>query len=230
MMTQAAKYNHRGIELLSKGHSIDALEMFKEATRLLQIAGRRNSESPPCSTRSACEDESDRADQEMNDSSTDAESPCHTPLISFPRIDVDGCFMACTPLEITSSENLVSSAAAVVIFNMALTYHLLPVTLSQRLAARRHSLSLYEMAYNLALSNIENASSSRLIMVTLLNMALLEKELEDSQEAERCLLDLAEYISALEAESSGHEISSQRNEFLLKATLLLHSPLGAPAA
>jgi len=92
-------------------------------------------------------------------------------------------------------------------------------------------MSLYEMAYDLALADLGSEECSHLTMVTLLNMALIEKELGNSREAERCLGDLSEYMISLETtESSSQEASSQRSEFLLKATLLLQSPLGAAAA
>ena len=217
---------------------MNAIEMFKEATRLLQIAGRRNCGIHQESFLARSENfedgeiESSQAHQEMDNHSRTSESPCHAPL-SFPRINVDGCFMVCTPLEIShTSENLLSSAAAIVLFNMALTYHLLPVVASQRLDAQRHALSLYNMAYNLVISDIQNETCSRLTMVTLLNMSLIEKELGNSQEADQCLFDLTEYITALDDESSGQETvsTSQRNEFLCKATMLLHTSHGAAAA
>jgi tetratricopeptide (TPR) repeat protein len=240
MTTQAAYYNHQGIQLLSQGNPVNALGMFKEASRLLQTAGRRNcgirgeSASMQQCMYEHVEDEDverSQADQEIDNPTRAIESPCRAPL-SFPRIDVDGCFMVCTPLEIPStSENLLSSAAAIVLFNMALTYHLLPVIASQRLDAQRHALLLYNMAYNLAISDIENETCSRLTIVTLLNMALIEKERGNNEEAERCLFDLTEYVTALETESSGQEIvSRQRNEFLCKATMLLRMSLGAAAA
>jgi tetratricopeptide (TPR) repeat protein len=232
MISQAADYNHTGIQLLSQGNLMQALEMFKEATQLLKNAARENGiqrcqENSSVTVTRPCQCSSDQ------ESTQDSNGPSHPPhsAPACPRVDIDGCFMVCSPLEIVSSDNLrVSSAAAIVVFNMALTYHLLPVISCQRLSARRYALSLYEMSYNLALADIESEVCSRLTMVTLLNMALIQKELGDSQEAEQCLVDLSEYITALEAESASEEVSSQRNEFLLKATLLLRSPHGAAAA
>ena len=233
MISQAADYNHTGIELLTQGRHRQALDMFKEAARLMQRLGNGECGRPDTFSRTTSTySEEANDDVRMSEESSNAEltHPCH-PSSPYPRLDVDGCFMVCTPLEISSSENYDhASAAACVVFNMALTYHLLPVVSSQKLASRRQALSLYEMAYDLALSNLENDLSSRITMVTLLNMALIEKEFGNSQEAERCLVDLSEYIISLEEESSSKEVSNQRHEFLLKATLLLQFPLGAAAA
>ena len=213
-----------------------ALDMFKEAVRLLQSAVRTNNENGgiqrssstlirprPCSIAGA--------GQEMPQASTSIRpiTPCHSPP-SFPRIDVDGCFMVCAPIEIASSSPIpTAAAAAVVLFNIALTYHLLRVTSCQRMEATRHALSVYEQAYDLALCSIDHDLSSRVIIVTLTNMALIEREIGNLEEAERCIGDMTEYIMALDAEPSSQQIKTERSEFLHNATLLL-APHGAAAA
>jgi hypothetical protein len=100
--------------------------------------------------------------------------------------------------------------AALVLYNMALTYHLLNVPGHQRENVKRHALSLYEMSYNLALQDLGDETSSRIIMVMLNNMAQIELELGNLQEAHCCLDDLKEYIISLEKPST-LKIEIERN-------------------
>jgi hypothetical protein len=249
----AAVYNAMGIESLLKGKKMHALDMFKEAVRLIQTEGRiscRNSASsctstyashptpltqeptvkPPCMPPASTHTQ--ECDYEMEDSSstvhTSSTRPC--PLLACTTLDGENCFIFCHQLEIGHTEKFqaYTSDAASVVYNVALTFHLLNVPSHQKERTRRHALSLYEMSHNLALQDLGDETSSRIIMVTLNNMAQIELELGNFQEAQSCLDDLKEYIMSLE-EPSSLKIKIERNQFFLNATLL-SNPQRAPAA
>lgn len=232
----AAVYNAMGIELLSKGQHVNALGMFKEAARLIQAAGRnsgRNSFSSCTSTKGPhptpntqeCDYESDDSSSTFNTSATRS---CHPTTCT--TLDSKNSFIFCDPMEIGHTDKCQGYTydAVIVLYNTALTYHLLNVPSHQRENARRHALSLYEMSYNLALHDLGDETSSRIVMVTLNNMAQIEFELGNFQEAHCCLDDLKEYIMSLEKPSSP-KIKIERNRLFLNATLLRNLQ-GAPAA
>jgi hypothetical protein len=133
-------------------------------------------------------------------------------------------------MEIGHTEELraYSRACASVVYNMALTFHLFNVPSHQKERTIRHALSLYELSYNIALQDLEDETSSRIISVTLNNMAQIELELGNFQEAQGSFDDLKEYLMSLE-EPSSLKIKIERNQLFLNATML-SNPKGAPAA
>ena len=245
----AACYNNTGIELLSGGHHMDALQMFKEAARLVQSSARRsnshslqarhsetnfNTSTPPtqCSVQTsgnvsmAQQDYRSSDDQEMSDSSPGAMEAL--PTACEPPAGAGRCFIFSIPLAIQGDEASSTADAAVILYNIALTYHLLSFHNGQKQQARQHALKLYEMSYDMALQDLTNPTMSRVVMITLNNMGQIELERGNFQEACQCLDDLKEYIMALGEPTSQH-VKIERNELLLNATLL-RRPQQAPAA
>jgi tetratricopeptide (TPR) repeat protein len=234
----AAVYNAIGIKFLLEGNHFHALDMFKEAARLIQTEGRisRRNAVSCCTSTYACNPTPLIAKQECDHGMEDSSSTFHTsstrPYPMFARTTLDGesCFIFCDPIDIEYTEKLRTCArdSAIVLYNMALTYHLLNVPTHQKERTRRHALLLYELSYNIALQDLDDETSTRIISVTLNNMAQIELELGNFKEAQGCLDDLKEYLMSLK-EPSSLKIKIERNQLFLNATLL-GNPKGAPAA
>lgn len=120
-------------------------------------------------------------------------------------------------------------ASATVIFNMALAYHLgspLPHNLCPSLY---NALTLYDMAYSVAMRVEKEYGSQRVICAALNNLGHLHHELGRYGTSRGYLDNLSSYIVSLGTHGSDNESQSEQRRFLLNAMFLL-KPRGAPAA
>jgi tetratricopeptide (TPR) repeat protein len=224
-MNAAIYYNNAGICYLEHGNHDDALRMLKEAAqRMYSVTVARKSSMETT-------DEDDSLDEPTMDRDMAPKShdiPRRS-LIS-PAAD-NSSFMCSIPIFLSASDTTESCTeeSAIILYNMALTYHLNALSANPISKALENAITLFGMAYNLCLQVHQTERTSRVIMSSLNNMGLLHHDQGNYALSHQYFEDLSFYISSLN-EPTERSVAMERNGFLLNAMVLRNESQGAAAA
>ena len=228
--------NNLGVVLLSGGEVEHALDSFMTAAKLLHPVSKQ--------VQSSCCNHHHMEDCEH----ADAGHP-HPPVVPAQGFEIpegirrivqqsadsiitkgkqpaDNIFVCAEPLRLDLAQRLPSDCtleSAVIVFNMALAYHLRGNTPSLHRA-----VFLYDMAFNLSCTHMANPQAAHVAMGSLNNAGQIHHTLGDYALSRKYLDTLRVYILKLPLAADSRTIE-ERHQFLLNA-VLLRPPTMASAA
>lgn len=212
-MNTAINHNNKGVKCLQQGHYAEALlELKKSAQQMYSTTQEMKKKM------------STGGDEEMQQS----ETLCETQRCV---ITTGNSFIRSTALTMSSAEEPASQCtveSAVVLMNMALCYHLDNATLMSLPEALENAMTLYKMAYSLALQVMkEDARAHDIVLTSLNNLGQLHHEMGNFDKSKLYLEDLSAYVVYL---SDGGERIMDSHEFMLNAMILRNPHKCAGAA
>jgi tetratricopeptide (TPR) repeat protein len=225
-MNAAIYYNNAGICYLEQGNHNDALDLLKEAAQRIYSLTVARATSNMAIT---YEDNSfDEPSMDCDMASKSHDIP-RRPLIS-PAAD-NSSFMCSIPIFLSAPNNTetCTEESAVILYNMALTYHLNSLSANPVSNAHANAITLFGMAYDLCLRLHQNERTSRVIMSSLNNMGVLHHDLGNYSLSHQYFEDLSFYIGSLD-EATDRSVANERNGFLLNSIVLRNEAHGAAAA
>lgn len=219
-MNTAIYYNNVGIAYLEKGDHEDALRMLKEAAQQLYTATLNH--------KTSVNSEAGKITETECDVSSKARYFPRQPLVSNTDSNT---FLCSVPIFLSAknSSGGCTQESAVVLYNMALTYHLNAISANSISKALQNAMTLFEMASNLSLQVDHSEQTSHIIMSSLNNLGLLHHEQGNYSRSHQYFEDLSVYISSLRTPTEIY-IASERRAFLLNAMVLRNEAKGAAAA
>ena len=213
-MELAVRHNNAGISLLEQGLHEQALAEFKLAAQYLYTITQDI--------------------KEKGLRRTDKQEFATACTLSLNPIVTDNLFIRSAPVMLSLvQEPTVAShctiESAVILMNMALTYHVdsrKPHCLKDALQC---AMTLYDMAYGLSLRVHEDPRSSHIILTSLNNLGQIHFDIGDYTKSEQYFNDLSTYVMFLgPAEESNAEHG--RRECILNAMVLRNPNTSAAAA
>ena len=219
-LNTAIYYNNVGIAYLEKGNHEDALRMLKEAAQQLYTA--------TLSHKTSVIQEADHVTETECDVFFKAHDFPRRPLVTNTESNT---FLCSVPifLSVMNCSGGYTQESAVVLYNMALTYHLNAISANSISKALQNAMILFEMASNLSLQVDTSEQTSQIIMSSLNNLGLLHHEQGNYSRSHQYFEDLSVYISSLRTPTDRF-VATERRAFLLNAMVLRNEAKGAAAA
>jgi hypothetical protein len=244
----AVEFNNLGVVLLADGCLREALDLFKGASQFLTLLVNRergSSKSIQIShdifyrdprIQRACEMYNEFCDEfDMETMSTESSFP----LDPSHESGLASQLFICKRAIRISEQQLPRSGAqpllvccSIVLYNMALIYHLAATSETVLESTGQKALHLYEMSFAL-LSDEKFPSDSilvaRLMMYCLNNMASLNHDLTRWDVAAECMKRLTTIATLMQSNGIDPYMYAECQSFLLNA-MVLKEPVRAPAA
>lgn len=209
-MNDAIDRNNKGIAFLEQGRNEEALAELKVAAQNLHALTRE------LHRRNVFDDISI-----LNQSTS-----------SRKWIPTDNAFVKSTAILLAPTDSPTTSCtieSAIILFNMALCYHLDSMKPNSMQDATRNAKTLYEMAYTLAAQTTADIRSHQIILISLNNLGQLEHEMGNFDASKRYFDDLSSYVVWL-GSSGGAHLVSDRHDFMINALVLRNPNICAGAA
>jgi tetratricopeptide (TPR) repeat protein len=218
-MNEAITLNNQGVQRLQEGDYSSALSDLKQAAELMHAALKvlEGSGTIPAEVIQYEGEENSRA-------YISAVPAKEEHVLSSSENFV---FLHDTPFRIPSSVPSNKAGAtiviAIVLYNMALTYHISFCQSYSIPRSNEYAISLYKMACNIGRKYCGDVNMMSIVMACMNNLGYLHYELGQFECAKIYLDDLARYITTLGEESDGRAHQLQKNEFMLNAVFLRKS-------
>ena len=217
-------YNDLAIAYLEEGHHEEAVRLLKEAAKLMYTL------TLSCANK----DKSSRDEPECQNvidskSAPESHNIPRRPMIS--SMTENNSFICSRPIFLSNGDTSSNyhEESAVILYNMALAYHLNSICANRFPKALDNAIKLFEMAYNLSLRVGQTERTSLIVMSSLNNLGLLHYDQGDFTNSNECFEDLFSYISSLDTPVE-KSIAIERNGFLINAMVLTNQMHGAAAA
>jgi tetratricopeptide (TPR) repeat protein len=216
-MNDAIEMNNRGVKWLVEGKYTFALSDLKKAAECMQTITKICEQA--CTIRAAEESIGEMHHEDHN------ASPVYftaVPAVSEGQrfFQSQRCvFIHDTPFTIPQQMTTTATTVVgvIILYNMALTYQL-AYQCSLIPNANENALTLYEMAYTLAVKYCERGNFTPIIVACMNNLGCLHYELGEFDCARTYLDELVHYIR--KGPNGCYITLLQKNEFMLNAMLL----------